>query len=99
MLGTLCFVVLFVLASGTLNPAMVVVSESMKPSLDVGTLILIHNWAEAVQEGDVVVFDLDTRPASTTAAANSIGRQVCHCHGFEMRKCASSVCAFWYISG
>jgi signal peptidase len=60
MLGTLVFLALVVITSGTSQPVLAVISGSMEPEMYRGTLIAIHNWTDP-RDGDIVVFDVDGR--------------------------------------
>lgn len=60
MLSTLIFLAVVVGVSGTSQPVPTVISGSMEPVMERGTLIAIHNWTDPAV-GDVVVFDVDGR--------------------------------------
>ncbi|OLN89780.1 Signal peptidase complex catalytic subunit SEC11-like protein 2 [Colletotrichum chlorophyti] len=47
------------LVSNCANPAMVVLSESMEPSLRRGDIVLLGNWKERVDVGDIPVIWFD----------------------------------------
>ena len=51
------------LAMGTTSPLVVVTSESMVPTLEVGDLLVIQSWSEeSISLGDIIVFWADWNP-------------------------------------